>query len=107
MVNLNVILKSERIARVLRELGVEEEYEVTETSLKEFTVTNYHQLDTNLSKEERINEVEMLEKDIEAEMLEKDILDRILKEGKEVMLKIVDRAYSDAYYGYDEDKIVI
>ena len=90
MDKLNVIIKSEKIVSVLRTLGVEEDFELHEVTLKEFTTANYDQMDAHYgSKEEEIES---------CEMLEEEVIDRILKETKEVMLLIVERAYTEACY---------
>ena len=88
-----LVLKSERIASALRSLGVSEDTELSEIILKDFTQGNYDQVDSSMSIEELKNEYELL--DI-------DVLDRIIREGKEVLVKIVERAYTEAYYEVHE-----
>ena len=88
---VKLIKKSESIVKVLEELGANENVALAETTLKEFTQTNYDQLVT---------------KD-DYELLDKEVLDRIIREGLKVMVKIIDRAYIDAYYGHQEEEITI
>ena len=96
---VGIIVKSDKIVRILRELGAKDNLELAETTLSELNETNFCQIDANLSKEELMNE---------AQMLEKDVLDRIIKESREVIVMIIDRAYCEAYYEPEsDDKIVI
>ena len=96
---VKVLCKSQKIVGILRELGATDNTELAETTLKDLNETNYCQLDADLSLED---------KKIEFELLEQDVLDRILKEGLEVMIQIVDRAYQEAYYEpYTDGKITI
>lgn len=85
MNHLELVKKSERIVRAMLELGVLPNTEVLEdVPLSLFTETNLNQLDTEGTKEDL---------KVEYEFLDIEILDRIIKESKEAMLKIIERAY--------------
>jgi len=95
---VEIILKSDAIVRALMELGATGEEEVAEQKLKTLTQSNFDQIDANLSQEDL---------KLEKELLDKEVLDRIKKEGLEVMLQIIDRAYQEAYYEANTDSRII
>jgi len=96
---VKIILKSDSIVRALMELGAKGNEEVAETTINDLTLTNYDQIDADLTKEDA---------KVEYELLDIEVLDRIKNEGLEVMLKIIDRAYREAYYECNGvEKIVI
>jgi len=96
---VGILMKSDKIVRILKELGAKDNVELAETTLSDLNETNFNQIDANL----KFEDVKL-----EAEMLEKDVLDRIIKETREVMIQIVDRAYCEAYYEpYNGDAAII
>jgi hypothetical protein len=95
-----LVLKTESIVGALKALGVHGSVEVAETTVNELVEVNCNQIDTLSSEEDLRNEYDLLNL---------DVLDRILKESREAMIKIIDRAYSEAYYepSSEDTKIVI